>query len=118
MVEVKPFVTSVILGNDIVSRLSFRSICILRNQILEAIARAKVNKMYNMSGLWQELDAEELMHPKGEEPNSSFKEAYIKFKKEMDMRLNDPHHIDLFLPGNILHLVKSRLGKFATLISF
>ena len=101
-----------VLGNDLVSRLSFRSICILRNQILEAIARAKVNKMYIISGMFQELDDEDLMYARGQEPPSTFKEADIKFKDEMDARLHHPDHVDLYLPGEILHLVKSRIGKW------
>ncbi len=40
--------TSVVLNNDIVPRLNFHSIHELRNQLLDVICRAKVNKMFIM----------------------------------------------------------------------
>jgi hypothetical protein len=80
-VEIASYVTSIVLGNDLVSRLNFLSLCKLRNDILDAIARAKVNKMVIMRAiLMTGLSPEDVMYPRGEEPESTFKVAVTKFK--------------------------------------
>lgn len=73
-IEVEPYVTSVVLNDDLISRLSFRSLCALRNDVLDAISRAKVNKMTIFRSIFKrEVTADELMFERGEEPPSEFK---------------------------------------------
>jgi len=78
--EVSSYVTSLVLDNDLVSRLSFRSLCTLRNRVLDAISRAKVNKVYVMKALFHDHDPSEFMHPEGQEPESEFKRQVQQFK--------------------------------------
>lgn len=79
--EVVPYVTSVVLGNDLVSRLNFQALVQLRNEVLEAIARAKVNKMVVMRTLFMHnIHPADLMHARGEEPDTPFKASLQSFK--------------------------------------
>lgn len=78
--ECQSFITSVALGNDLVCRLSFVSLCRLRNDVLDAISRARVNKMLIMQALFKEIASEDLMYPKGAEPDSKFKSGVQSFK--------------------------------------
>lgn len=68
------------MGNDLVCRLSFRTLCRLRNDVLDAISRARVNKMMIMQALFKELDSADLMYPAGQEPDSPFKRSIAEFK--------------------------------------
>ena len=74
------YVTSVVLGNDLVCRLSYSSLHKLRNDVLNAISRAKVNKMVVIKAVFDDVDVEELMHPVNEEPDSEFKQHLLKYK--------------------------------------
>lgn len=107
--ECRSFVTSFVLDNDLVSRLSFRSLCALRNQVLDAISRAKVNKVYIMKALFKDLPVEDLMHPEGQEPDSAFKQQVQIFKDTLQKRLDKLEH-ELFLPGRIIHIARTTKG--------
>jgi hypothetical protein len=74
--------TSIVLGDDMISRLNFRSLCGLRQEILEAISRAKVPKVQILRSIVMSagIQVDELMYPRGEEPNSSFKQAVHQFE--------------------------------------
>ena len=78
--EFSSFVTTIVLGNDLVCRLSFRSLCRLRNDVLDAISRARVNKMMIMQAIFKEFDAQDLMYPPGQEPDAPFKRSIAEFK--------------------------------------
>jgi hypothetical protein len=106
----KAYVTSVVLGNDLVCRLSFRSLCRLRNDVLDAISRARVNKMMIMQALFKDFDAADLMYPPGQEPDTPFKRSISEFKELMRVRL-EAQQIPLCLPGRIIHLAKSSKSK-------
>jgi hypothetical protein len=106
VVDMKAYVTSVVLGNDLVCRLSFRSLCRLRNDVLDAISRARVNKMMIMQALFKDFDAADLMYPPGQEPDTPFKQSITEFKELMRVRL-EAQQIPLCLPGRIIHLAKS-----------
>lgn len=69
-----------VLGNDLVSRLNVPAIVQLRNEVLDAIARAKVSKMLIMQALFRDFEVGDLMHPKGREPDSQFKANIAKFQ--------------------------------------
>lgn len=52
----------------------------LRNEVLDAISRAKVNKMYIMQAIFKEFASDDLMYPPGAEPESEFKKGVTAFK--------------------------------------
>jgi hypothetical protein len=80
-IESREYATTVCAGNDFVCRLGFRSLCKLRNDILDAICRAKKNKLQILYAIFsRNQDAKDLLHKRGEEPDSKFKEAVFKFK--------------------------------------
>lgn len=99
------FVTTVVLGNDLVCRLNFRSLCKLRNDVLDAISRARVNKMMIMQAIFKEFNSEDLMYPVGQEPDSPFKRGIEKFKGLISTRLQE-QSVELGLPGKIIHFAK------------
>jgi len=104
--ECKPFVTSVVLGNDLVSRMSFLSLNTLRNDILDCISRARVNKMCVMQAIFRDFDIDDLMYRAGQEPPSQFKQNVAAFKAEIQSRIEVAHIVPLFLPGRIIFLAK------------
>ncbi len=115
--EVIPYVTSVILGNDFIARLSLRSLCTFRNDILSAIARAKVNKMYIVQSLFRDMTSEEVLFAKGEEPSSQFQDACNKYTLETEEQLKKLGQTELFVPGKIIHFIKTRVGKCCNCIT-
>jgi len=58
ILEFSSFITSVVISNDMVSRLSLPKLCKLRHDVLEAISRAKVNKMLIMQALFRDFEIE------------------------------------------------------------
>jgi len=109
--EVSSFVTSVVLGNDLVSRLNFPALCRLRNDVLDAISRARVNKMFVLRAIFKDLEPSDLMYVRGEEPDSEFKQSVSKFKETINRKLMKSHPIQLSIPGKIVHFVKVKAEK-------
>ncbi len=72
--------TSVVLGNDLVCRLNFGSISKLRNEVLDKISRAKVNKMVILTAFCRELHAEDVLYPEDQTPISTFRTAMLDFQ--------------------------------------
>lgn len=108
----KTWLTSIILNNDIIARLGISTFNYLREQVLIAITRAKVNKTTIMRTLVEEVSIEDYLYTVGNEPESEFKNNVYKFlnymrkKNESDGTLNE-----LVLPGRIIHLSKSGRGQ-------
>lgn len=69
-----------VINNDLVCRLSLPKLCKLRNDVLDAISRAKVNKMLIMQAIFRDFDLDDLMYAKGEEPDTAFKKSINDFK--------------------------------------
>lgn len=79
--EMSSYVTSIILGNDLVCRLNFHSLVKLRNDVLDAISRAKVNKMVIMRTIFlKDIRPDDLMFEEGQEPDTPFKASLEVFK--------------------------------------
>eukprot|EP01042_Synura_sphagnicola_P007128 gene7128-9128_t len=79
--EMSSYVTSIILGNDLVCRLNFHSLVKLRNDVLDAICRAKVNKMVIMRTIFlKDIRPDDLMFEEGKEPDTPFKASLEVFK--------------------------------------
>lgn len=79
-IDFSSFITTVVLGNDMVCRMNFKNVCSLRSDVLHAISRSKVNKMYVMQSIFKDFAPEDLMYAKGEEPESEFKASIRKFE--------------------------------------
>ena len=60
----------------------------MRKDILDAISRAKVNKMVIMQAMFKEYVAQvdDLMHVRGTEPDSEFAKSVREFNARMDAR--------------------------------
>lgn len=102
------FVTTIVLGSDMVSRLNVHSLAKLREEVLDSIGRCKVNKMVIMQAIFRDFDVRSFMHEKGEEPASEFKSNVIRFTDQVNKRMADTvQMVNLQLPGRIIHLEKS-----------
>lgn len=71
----KPFMTSFVLGRDIVPRLSFGNLRKIRDDVLDLIARCKVNKTKVLHSLTSKDPdiLEKFLYPPGKEPDSDFR---------------------------------------------
>lgn len=110
---IQPFVTSVILGKDLVGSLSVKNLSTLRSKVLDALIRCKVNKNIVMRALFEERahDLDALMYAPGSEPDSDFKRMVESFNGHMERRSIDMRREKLFIPGRVLHLVKTKTAK-------
>lgn len=107
-VDCSSFVTTVVLGSDMVSRLNIHSLSTLREEVLDSIGRCKVNKMVIMQAIFRDFDVRSFMYEKGEEPASEFKNNVIRFTDQVNKRMADSVQlVKLQLPGRIIHLEKS-----------
>ena len=106
--EVESFVTTVVLGSDVVPRMSFRGLADLREQVLDGIARAKVNKAHIMQSIFREVDVDAFLYPPGLEPRSRFRCMVQTFTAQAQQRASRMQ--PLFLPGRIIHLSKGGGG--------
>lgn len=77
----KNYVTSVCLGSDIICRSNVNSLAKLREDCLDCIARSKINKFTITKTIFKEnIDINDILYKKGEEPNSLFKINVDKYK--------------------------------------
>lgn len=104
----KNFVTSICLGSDIVCRLSLASLSLLREQTLDAIARAKVNKMQIIQSLFKDYTMEDMLYPKSLVPDTEFKRDVDAFKAKMKAELEKINPVMLYIPGRVIHFAKFR----------
>eukprot|EP00602_Paraphysomonas_sp_CaronLab_P003137 CAMPEP_0185038922 /NCGR_PEP_ID=MMETSP1103-20130426/35176_1 /TAXON_ID=36769 /ORGANISM="Paraphysomonas bandaiensis, Strain Caron Lab Isolate" /LENGTH=848 /DNA_ID=CAMNT_0027577587 /DNA_START=193 /DNA_END=2739 /DNA_ORIENTATION=- len=110
--DISKYMTSCILGHDLVASLSISSLAVMREQVLDAIVRCRVNKMVIMQTMMfkDHIDSlDELMYPPGEEPTSHFSIMVEQYKKHMRKRLASVVKERLTHPGRIIHLRK--IGK-------
>eukprot|EP01039_Chlorochromonas_danica_P005092 gene5092-5596_t len=106
--ELRPFVTSIVLGNDLICRTSFRSLCQLRENLLDAICRARRPKIFILRALTLDYERDELLYPPGEEPDSPFKRRLEKFKEEVRPTYEEVEEKELCIAGIIVHFVRVR----------
>ena len=111
--SIQSFFTSVILGKDLVGSLSIKNLSTLRCDVLDALVRCKANKNTVMRALFEErahkLDS--LMYSPGTEPESHFKNMVVEFNNHMNRRSEDLRKEKLYVPGRIIHLVKTKTVK-------
>jgi len=107
----KDFLTSYVLDNDIVPRLSQESMENLRDDVLEMIARIKVSKrdaVLASRGRGKET-LDDLLYSKQSIPPSKFKDELTEFHAHCTERKEERTMINVQLvpPGNIVHMVKT-----------
>jgi hypothetical protein len=105
--ESQSYVCSYVLHNDIVPRLSYRSLVNLRSDLFEIISRVKVPKHEVFDSNYKRLDEtsvknvpDKLMHGKDEIPPSEFYSEFEKFKLRQEER-----HQESVIQQNI-HMVR------------
>lgn len=113
--QTKDYLTSYVLGGDIVPRLSLQGMEHLRNDVLENIARIKVPKYkamkrqrYSTKKEIAEINSNVLYKP-DEIPSTEFGEQLDSFHRHQDTRKEerDIPLIDLYPPGRIVHFVET-----------
>lgn len=108
------WMTSVVLDDDLISRLGVGSLNHLRDQVLDCIVRARVNKTQIMQTLFRTMDVGEFLYEPEAVPPSKFKESVDAFRRMMKQRnateldASDGGTIgeNLTIPGAIIHLVR------------
>eukprot|EP01135_Chromosphaera_perkinsii_P000861 Nk52_evm24s152 gene=Nk52_evmTU24s152 len=107
---IKPFVTSVVLGKDMIPRMSLQAINTLRDDMVHAIANCKRGKWGVISGgcfcFHQETDFFYKPGDKHSEESMLLLDSYRKARSQ----IKDPP-IRLHCPGKILHIVKTYTDK-------
>ena len=107
----KDFLTSYVLNADIVPRLSQESMEHLRDDVLEMIARIKVNKRTAViaSRGRGKATLDDILHSKDSIPPSQFKDELLEFRSRYQKRKEDRTMVNVRLvpPGNIVHLVNT-----------
>ena len=107
--ECSSFVTAVILGSDMVPRMTFPAMSALREQVLDAISRARVNKAHIMQTIFRDFEVDAFLHRPGQEPPSKFRTMTQKFTSHVNEKALQAH--PLVLPGRIIHYAKHESGQ-------
>ena len=112
--ECNEYVFNLSHHNDIVPSLSLYSLSNLRHNILDAICRAKVNKMVIMQGVFKEYVTrlDDLMYAPGEEPDNNFSRSVKDFNAKMAKQAEDLHRVPLTIPGRNFHMKKIMKGSY------
>jgi sn1-specific diacylglycerol lipase len=107
----KEYLTTYVLDDDIIPRLSLQSLEHLRDDVLEMIARVKVTKrqaVYARRSYSAETNGT-LLHRQESIPPSLFCEQLADFQAHNEKRKSERAMLDvpLYPPGKIVHLVKT-----------
>ena len=111
--EAKSYTTSIVLGDDMVGSLSFHSLSVLREQVLDAIVRSRCSKMSILqSTMFKECSEsvlEELLYEPGKEPPSPFRSMFLQYRSHMKRQCSSFVPCQLHIPGKVIHL--RQIGK-------
>ncbi|KAL7542003.1 hypothetical protein ACHAXR_011417, partial [Thalassiosira sp. AJA248-18] len=112
--QCEDYVTSVVVGNDIVPRIRGSNFEMLRFEFLEMLARVKVSKIR----AWRdiripcpnknlEVRNKKLLYPKNAIPMSEYFQELKSFQQKRERKFNQSSPVEtrLNLPGRIIHLV-------------
>ena len=117
--ESSAWVTSYVLDADVVARLAIKPFEELRNRVLKMICRIKVSKREvfalprSSTSDREELaeDNERILYKDDEIPESEFKQQvdrFLEFQQELKQRSDPGSYIDLFPPGEIIQLFRTK----------
>ncbi|OQR94662.1 hypothetical protein THRCLA_08127 [Thraustotheca clavata] len=99
------FVTSVVLGKDIIARASLLSMQDLRDEVLELIGRSKVSKAAIMRQALSWKNPNELLHAPNDDIETSSFTMQLSSYKSMLQQIQDHEPIhEMWLPGKVVHL--------------
>lgn len=109
------FVTTFVTNSDLVPRISASTIRLLRDEVLDLIARIKVPKREIMKLRLTDTRLEDLhgglsafLHEEGGNPESDYSRELTKFKDHLrSQQEEDLRNCRLYPPGRIFHLVKT-----------
>lgn len=107
----KEYLTTYVLDDDIIPRLSLQSLERLRDDVLEMIARVKVTKreaIFARRSYSAETNGA-LLHRQESIPQSTFCDQLADFRSHCEKRKSESPMLDipLYPPGRIVHLVKT-----------
>ncbi|EQC32379.1 hypothetical protein SDRG_10125 [Saprolegnia diclina VS20] len=98
------FITSVVLGKDIIARASLLSMQDLRDEVLELIGRSKVSKAAIMRQALSWKNPRDLLHAADDVATSSFTTQLTNYKSMLQqIQDHEPIH-EMWLPGRVVHL--------------
>eukprot|EP00981_Chlorochromonas_danica_P002538 scaffold487_cov178-Ochromonas_danica.AAC.26 len=83
----------------------------LRNDVLDAICRAKANKMVILSAICRDLKEEDVLYPESQIPQSHFRDKVTAFKRACEEKARTSPQVPLYHPGQILHMVRTQTRK-------
>lgn len=98
------FVTSVVVGHDIVARSSLTSAEELRDQVIDLIGRSKVGKSAILRQVVAWKKPNELLHEEIMDENHSFAQQLANYRTMLQrIQASEPIHM-LTIPGKLIHL--------------
>lgn len=106
----QPYITSIVVGSDIVPRLSMHSIENLRNDVLDMIARTRVPKYKVLHRSPTPTGSMRgFLHREHSVPDSSFRNQFKEFLQYQEdlKRENGDFGALLLVPGTIVHLIRT-----------
>lgn len=111
--ETQTYITSIVLNNDLVPRLAARSLCKLREQIINSLLRCKMNKYSTLKLALKKdglPDLNDLLFPINEIPDTPFSAMLRSYVNMMSNKSSATLlTIELHLPGHVVHL--KRIAK-------
>mmetsp|Transcript_24091 Transcript_24091/g.30116 ORF Transcript_24091/g.30116 Transcript_24091/m.30116 type:complete len:731 (-) Transcript_24091:196-2388(-) len=107
----KDFVHSVVLGTEIVPRMSFHSMEKIRHDILSLIGRCKVSKTAVTASIFdRDADPKTLLYPEDMTPQMDYHRQLSRYEATREAeRGRNPllNHVLLYPPGHLVHFVKT-----------
>ncbi|CAK4932487.1 unnamed protein product [Aphanomyces euteiches] len=102
------FITSVVLGKDIIARASLLSFQALRDEVLSLIGRSKVSKASIMRQALSWRHPDELLHPTEQEvAHTAFTTQLVNYRTMLRrIQAHEPIH-EMWMPGRIIHLKRT-----------
>ena len=80
------WMTSVVLDDDLISRLGVGALNHLRDQVLDCISRSKCNKTYIMQTLFKDFPVSQFLYSPDEAPQSQFRDSVTMFMRYMKQK--------------------------------
>lgn len=118
--ECEEYVTSIVVGNDVIPRIRDANFEMLRFDFLEILARVRVPKMKALRDIRmgcrnQDLEArnKKLLYPKDCIPSSEYYKKFESFRQKRKRAFEElsPTESRLNIPGRIIHLVHAMDGN-------
>jgi sn1-specific diacylglycerol lipase len=122
--DMKAYVTSVVLADDLISRMSYHSLMSLQIAILDCLARACVNKMKIFQSILKSVSSIRLgdylstSEDNDSSYNNDFKQSLLQHIANNRQSLSARIQPRLYLPGRIVHIQAKNLPPLTSLCCF